>query len=380
MGNNNRPNNQRPAQRRPSGRSAASQRARAEAARRRRRENIQIRVATVIGLAVLIAIIVIVIVACNGNKKNKEAAQVASGGDATVQQGKTNDNSADIPAEYVEPTYTRADIAMTDEYPVPSNDGNYIIYVNTALNVTTVYRTDEEGNRGEAVRCIPCSTAREGYETPLGDDWYLMEWIILPDNEWCYMADGTEGLYAYRITNGEIFDIMFHSVPYYSTDHGDLEWEEYNKLGSEASMGCIRMCAGDVRWLGETCAINTPVYLYSDPNEVFPISVDEPIRIPAEVEEIRGWDPTDPISSNPWHTYTIEMNVPNSVEVEQGADYAQDPILAEVKVTDQFGHDLSQYAQVMDSYDTETKGTYQVKVKAVVGPVTAEKTVYVVVK
>ena len=74
------------------------------------------------------------------------------------------------------------------------------------------------------------------------------------------MADGTEGLYAYRIIDGVYNDIMFHSVPYYYDDPGSLEWEDYNKLGSVASMGCMRVCVADARWLCE----NIGVYDYDD--------------------------------------------------------------------------------------------------------------------
>ena len=39
---------------------------------------------------------------------------------------------------------------------------------------------------------------------------------------------------------------LFHSVPYYSMNKGDLEDGQYNKLGDYASLGCVRMCVRDV--------------------------------------------------------------------------------------------------------------------------------------
>lgn len=327
-----------------------------------------VKTALIIALVVFVVLIAVIVITAVTKKKNTKPEK----------QEPTTDIYSLIPTEYVEPTYTHADIPITDEDPVPSYNTNFLIKVNTALNVTTVYSRDDAGNL-TPVKALACSTAREGYETPLGDFW-LCEWIIKPSNEWCYMADGTQGLYAYRITNGEIYDIMFHSVPYLDTDHGTLEWEEYNKLGSTASMGCMRMSCMDVRWLGETCGNNTDILIYNDPNEQLPLEKPVPIRIPAEVEEIRGWDPTDPASNNPWHNYTIKMEVPNYVELSAGDGAAQNIVLANTKVTDMYNHDLTNYAEVIGTYETAKPGLYPVTVKAVVGPVTAEKEVYVVVK
>ena len=103
-------------------------------------------------------------------------------------------------------------------------------------------------------------------------------------------------------------------------------------------------------------------------------------EIPEDIEEVRGWDPTDPVSENPWHSYAISMEVPNSISVEKNADYAQDPILAEVSVKDNYGSDLSEYVKVEGSYDNTAEGVYKVTVRCDVGPSHAFKEVYVVVK
>lgn len=317
----------------------------------------------IVGIAIIVAIIaVIVILAVNSKNKKVEEPELPSAPEIV----------------HTDPVYTHADIPITDEDPIPSDNTNFLIKVNTALNVTVVYSKDENGNL-TPIRAIPCSTAREGYETPIGDFW-LCEWIIKPANEWCYMADGTEGLYAYRITDGDIYSIMFHSVPYLETDHSTLEWEEYNKLGGPASMGCMRMACSDVRWLGETCGNNTDIEIYNDPNEQFPIPVPTPIRIPAEVEEIRGWDPTDPSSENPWHTYTITMDAPDSVEIQKDDSAYLNTILSNVKIIDQFGHDLSSYAEVNGNIDVTKAGYYPVELKAVIGPVTATKQTTIIIK
>ncbi|MBR3244662.1 MAG: L,D-transpeptidase [Parasporobacterium sp.] len=378
--NNQRPNRnsgQRP--QRPSS-EAARRRAAAERERQRKQRQRIRTVTIVIAIIVVVAIVVIIAVSCSHNK-NKE---VPKGSSAVLptQSSETNDSSsdgssstADIPQEYVAATVSHDEIAVTDDDPIQGTDGSYSIRVNTALNAVTVY--DANGN---PVRVLACSTGRrDGHETPEGT-FTLGEWIILPWNEWCYMADGTEGLYAYRIIDGINNDIMFHSVPYFETDHGTLEYEEYNKLGDYASMGCIRMCTADCRWLGELCATGTEVIIYYDENEQLPMEKPTPIRIPVELEQVRGWDPTDPISSNPWHSYTIDLQVPNSVTVEKGADYYTDPVLAEATAKDNFGNDLANYITYSGIYDSYTEGTYTVRVSCDVGPSHAYKDVYVVVK
>ena len=103
------------------------------------------------------------------------------------------------------------------------------------------------------------------------------------------------GQYATRITG----HYLFHSVPYLEKDKTTLEYDEYNKLGSTASAGCIRLCVKDVKWIYDNCPIGTTVKMYRG-------NVEEPLQ-PAPVKKIntadlkrRGWDPTDPDSANPW--------------------------------------------------------------------------------
>ena len=381
---NRRPQGQGNGRPRPSGSEAERRRAAQAARERRRKQNRNIRIVTILTLVVLIAIIVVVIVSCSNRKNAAPAGSSQTAAQPTGEQnGGTGDNgetsnTADknaIPSEYVAATVEHDEIEVTDKDPVQGTDTDCKIVVNTALNVTTFYDAD-----GKAVKAFACSTGRrDGHETPEGT-FSLGEWIIKPSNEWCYMADGTEGLYAYRIIDNINNDIMFHSVPYLETDHGTIEYEEYNKLGDYASMGCIRMACADVRWLGEHCGTGTTVEIHYDENESLPIPKPDPIRIPEELEQVRGWDPTDPDSANPWHKYTIDLQVPNSVNVAKGTDAAQDPVLAAATAKDNYENDLSNYLKVEGSYDSDTAGTYKVQVRCDVGPVHAYKDVYVIVE
>lgn len=303
---------------------------------------------------------------------------VMSGCGKNKKEDETTTKKIEIPGEYVEPTRTRDKIEITDEPVSPVYHHDFVIKVNVPLNCVTVYSLDADGNE-TPIKAFACSTAREGCETPLGE-FYLGEWY-----EWCYMADGTWGQYAFRIMDGINNDIMFHSVPYYYDDKGTLETEDYNKLGDFASMGCIRLCIRDAKWLCENVGVYdydddtfTKVIIYADENDPGPLGKPESYFIP-DIEEIKGWDPTDPVSENPWHDYDFTFAVDNAITVTAGettsinwADY--------VKADDVYGHDVSMYAKDNGGYDLSQKGTYLTTVKLSLGPITCTKDVYIVVE
>lgn len=155
----------------------------------------------------------------------------------------------------------------------------------------TVYGKDGNGNYTVPTKAFVCSVAREGCTTPLG------RYQTTDRYDWCYMVDGSYGRYAIRIING----IMFHSVCYLSTDIDNLEYWEYNKLGSPASLGCVRLTVADEKWLYDNCPRGFPVEIYDDPTLDGPLGKPEPIRIDENNEVLRGWDPTDWDPNNPWN-------------------------------------------------------------------------------
>lgn len=169
----------------------------------------------------------------------------------------------------------------------PENTLPYRISINRALNTVTVYALDNDGSYSLPVRAMVCST---GAATPAG------VFHTFNRSTWRALFGGVYGQYATDIVG----DILFHSVPYYSMNKGDLEYLEYNKLGTAASMGCIRMCVSDVLWVYNNCPIGTEVEIYDDASNPGPLGKPEPKYIDPE-RELRGWDPTDPDPANPWN-------------------------------------------------------------------------------
>lgn len=173
--------------------------------------------------------------------------------------------------------------------PQPSAGGGnpYYIRINRALNTVTVYALNAEGSY-EPYTAFICST---GAATPLGT------FTTFGKSRWRLLYGPCYGQYATDIVG----DILFHSVPYYTQYEGDLEYNEYNKLGTSASMGCIRLCVRDAMWIFNNCPVGTVVELYDDYESYGPLGRPSSIWLDPESPN-RGWDPTDPSPDNPWNS------------------------------------------------------------------------------
>ena len=164
--------------------------------------------------------------------------------------------------------------------PEEGQDQTYLIRVNRMMNTVTVYTQDENGEFTVPYRVMVCSSG--GLKTPLGT------FSISDTYEWRPLLNRVYGRYASRITG----KILFHSVPYYSKNPADVESEEFNKLGEDASLGCIRLRLCDVKWIYDNCPRGTKVEIYDSED---PGPLGKPVSVQIDLEsENRGWDPTDP--------------------------------------------------------------------------------------
>ncbi len=164
----------------------------------------------------------------------------------------------------------------------------YLIAVNRPCDTVTVYQQDDNGRYTIPVKAFVCST---GPATPEG------VFATSDRYRWQYLFEDCWGQYATRIHD----HILFHSVPYNTQNPGDLEYEEYNKLGTPASLGCIRLSVEDVKWIYDNCPTGFSCVIYDDPVTPGPMGKPDFIRIDTG-DPRRGWDPTDPDPVNPWHT------------------------------------------------------------------------------
>ena len=169
----------------------------------------------------------------------------------------------------------------------PTGKTKYYIKVNYGANAVTIYKKDEIGYYSIPVKAMVCScgtaTPKSGvYKTSKGYEWGTLE-------------GGTFGRYSTRIIGG----ILFHSVPYTSESEDSLEYWEYDKLGTTASLGCVRLSVADTKWIFDNCEVGTQVEFYtsSDPG---PLGKPTAQKISDNVE-CRNWDPTDTSSNSPWN-------------------------------------------------------------------------------
>lgn len=166
----------------------------------------------------------------------------------------------------------------------------YYIKVNYGAQIVDVYTKDSNGKYTNRIKTFVCST---GTATPRSG-----VYRISVRYRWLLMFHNVYSQYATRIVG----DILFHSVTYAKNgDPSTLLYREYDKLGTKASMGCIRLTARDARWIYSNIPSGTQVEFYSDPSQASRRPAAQKIsNAPAY---LRGWDPTDPDSRNPWRNY-----------------------------------------------------------------------------
>lgn len=156
--------------------------------------------------------------------------------------------------------------------------GPYLIKVNRSQNCVTVYAKDGDKGYIIPIKAFICSTG--GDNTPLGT------FTMQTQYRWRQLF-GAHGQYCSRITG----HILFHSIPY--TESGNIysmEEGEYNKLGTSASAGCVRLRLIDAKWIYDNCKTGkTTVTIYDDKNP-------GPFGKPAlkKIPNDQTWDPTDP--------------------------------------------------------------------------------------
>lgn len=217
--------------------------------------------------------------------------------------------------------------------------GNYSIRINKATNVVTVY------SNGKPDRAFVCST---GNATPIGTfrTSQKLRWHVL---------DGPSyGQYCTRIHGG----VLFHSVWYYANgDYASQSYVQYNKLGTTASHGCVRLTVADSKWIYENCPLGTSVTIFWGSSNDDPLGKPEAIKIPARFGS-RGWDPTDPLAGNPYSGYRPSVNVSGAqTTIEYGSSFQ--PFVG-ISANDSLGNDISGRLTYSGKVRTKKLGRYNI--------------------
>ncbi len=248
-----------------------------------------------IALAIIIMLLAIIFIVSHEVKhKDKEGIIVAVSSETVDLKENPEVMLVDITTDEEEALWEEIDKmpeTIANDREVESGNQNstaYLIKVNVQANTVTIYHKD--GNEEyQPIKAMICST---GSATPQSG-----QSTIGAKYNWLPLFGNVYGHYCTRIGKSHI---LFHSVPYIENyNSGSLEYWEFDKLGTSASMGCIRLQIKDTKWIYDNIPAGTVVEFYRDSNPG-PLGRPSAPKISDNID-CRDWDPTDPDSNNPWN-------------------------------------------------------------------------------
>ncbi len=335
---------------------------------RRRKSWIRRNMTSVIIAAVALVVIIVAVIAgvfigknINNNNDNKNQTNVVDNKASEASEETTDEVNwiEETVPESVKDVQTQEEIEtkMAETESIAKSIGStkpYFIKVNRAANCVTVYGIDNNGEYTRPVIAFASSCGRAGQETPLVENY-----VTSDKYPWRLMVDGTYAQYATRIAGTD--GILFHSIPYNSQSANNLEEGQYNKIGDYASLGCVRLCVRDCKWIYDNCPAGTGVTIYDDASNPGPLGKPESIKIP-ENSEYAGWDPTDPREENPWNSFSAKISGAADIKVKVGESVN---LLNGVTAVDTCGNDITNKIYVLGKYTVDEKGTYEITYKVV---------------
>lgn len=218
----------------------------------------------------------------------------------------------------------------------------YYIKVNRQENCVTVYTYDKNGEYTIPIRAMICSSgADNGTITGEFSIYYKADWNPLFGDVYGKYVSGFSG------------DYLFHSVPYFYAESDTLEVEEYNKLGTSASMGCIRMAVADTKWIFDNCNVGTEVLVYDDADPG-PLGRPESMHI---TDLLNGWDPTDDDPINPYNSKKPVISGAKDVEIRKGEEVN---LLENITAIDTCSNDITANVKVKGRVYNNKPGTYTI--------------------
>lgn len=242
--------------------------------------------------------------------------------------------------------YSTAIVANSDIVTKNKQDNSqslYSIIVNRRTNTVTVYTYDENGDYVVPVRAMVCSCGEFTDEniTPTG------EYAVYSKDRWLGLFGDVYGQYV----TGFSGHYLFHSVPYLKTTPNSLKTDEFNKLGTNASQGCVRLMVADAKWIYDNVDIYTTVTVVDDDESKDPLGTPPTVKVPKDIK----WDPTDESKKNPYHDLYPTIEGADDVTIAKDSDFD-----SKVTAKDTCSNDITDRLTVVGNVVTTKAGQYKV--------------------
>ncbi len=226
-------------------------------------------------------------------------------------------------------------------------DGKYTIKINKTTCCVTIYENNTP------IKAMACSVGLNN-ATPNGTFYTQAKY------QWKQLQGGVWGQYSTRITG----HYLFHSVYYTSQNKSALKTSAYNKLGSPASAGCVRLTVADAKWIYDNCPVGTKVTIVNEKTD--PLTKPQTMKLTANAT-YKGWDPTDPDPNNPWKNECVKFKLPEGTKTINAADELTGDEMGQVIREGVTAYDLANnpiHFDIACNISTSTPGTYDVKLFA----------------
>ena len=141
--------------------------------------------------------------------------------------------------------------STTEESAYIAKNQSYKIRINVSRNIAIIYSINSNNGFDNVVKAFYVSV---NSNINTGDT------FISEKAEWRKLDITGYGHYSTRLNNSE----YICSSAYFTKTVGNMNIDEYNKMGTSASSGSIYMTPADAKWIYNNCGVNTQVQIEND--------------------------------------------------------------------------------------------------------------------